>query len=64
MLIQGVRNLQPADECECRDIIVVVKNFGWLALTVIDVRLEAVALPHFDDENVVVVLLASRREAY
>ena len=30
-------------------------NFGKPALAVTDIRLEAVALPHFDDEKVVVV---------
>jgi len=52
-----VRNLQPADECECRYILTAVENFGQLALEVTDIGLEVVILPYFDREKVVVVLL-------
>ena len=51
-----MRNLQPADECECRDILTIVGNFDQLALEVTYVGLEAVALSHFDSEEVVVIL--------
>ena len=50
-------DLQPADECECRDIFTAVENFSQLALKVDDVGLEAITLPHFDGEKVVVILL-------
>lgn len=56
MLVQGVRNMQPADEYECRDILTAIRNFGRLALEVTDVRVETVLLPHFDGEEVVVLL--------
>ena len=59
----GVRNLQPADERECRDIFTVIGNFGELVLKVADVRVEAAILSYFDGEEVV-ILLVSRREAY
>jgi len=55
MLVQGVSNLQPADECECRVILTVVGNFDQLALKVTYVGLEAVALSHFDSEVVVIL---------
>ena len=57
MLVQRVRNLQPADECECRGILTAAGNFSQLALELNDVGLEAVALPHFYVEDVVVVIL-------
>ena len=44
VLIQGVKNLQPADERECRDIFTAVGNLGELILEVADVRLKAVIL--------------------
>ena len=53
----GVKNLQPTDEYECRDIFISVRNFGHLALEVANVGLGAVTLPHFDREEVIVVLL-------
>ena len=52
-----MRNLRRADECECRDILTFEENFGQLALEVTNVGLEAIILPHFDGEKVVVVLL-------
>jgi len=39
-----VRNLQSADEDECRDIFIAVGNLGELVLEVADVRLEIVVL--------------------
>ena len=57
MLVQGVRNLQSVNECECRDILTTVENFGQLALEETDVGLETVTLPHFVTEKVVVLLL-------
>jgi len=55
MFVKGVRSLQQANECECRDILTAVGNFGHLALEVTDVGLEAITLPHFDAQEVVVV---------
>ena len=57
IFVQGVRNLQPADERECRYIFTAVGNFGEPVLKIADVRLEAINLPHFDREEVVVILL-------
>jgi len=50
-------DLQPADECECRDILVVVVYFGQLILEEANVRLEIVEWSHLDGEEVVVFLL-------
>jgi len=50
--------LQPADECECRDIFTAIWDLGQLALEVADVRFEAVALPHLDGEKMMVVPLS------
>ena len=51
-----MRNWRFTDECECKDVLTEVENFGQLALEVSEVGLEAVALPHFDGKKVVVVL--------
>ena len=48
--------MQPADECECRDPHR-MRKFGQLALEVAEIGLEAIALPHLNGENMVVVLL-------
>ena len=53
-----VRDLQSADECECGYIFTAIENFDKLAPEVVDVILEAVTLPHFDGEKVMVVLLS------
>jgi len=37
VLVQNVRNLQTADECECRHVITAVGDFGELALEEADV---------------------------
>jgi len=37
LLVQGVSNLQPADECECGDLLTRVGDFSQLALEEIDV---------------------------
>ena len=63
MFIQELRNLQPDDEYECRDILTVVKNFGQLALEVANIGLKAVALSHFVGEVVVVLDFSVRRSA-
>ena len=52
-----MRDPQSADERGCRYIFTTVENFGKLASEVADVGVEVVALPHFDREEVVVVLL-------
>jgi len=49
--------MHSTDERECIYILTAVGNFGQLALKVADVGLEAVTLPYFDREKVVVVLL-------
>jgi len=51
-----VRNLQPANERERRDIFIAVGHLGELVLEVADVRLENVTGSHFDSEEVVVLL--------
>jgi len=52
-----VRNLQPANEHEHRDIFTAVEHLGELILEVADARLEAVTGSHFDSEEVTIVLL-------
>jgi len=37
VFVLGVRDLQPTDECEYRDIILAIGNLGKLALEVVDV---------------------------
>ena len=57
MLAQRVRDLQPADECECRDVLTAVGDLSQLALEVTDVGFEVVVLHHLDGEKMVVVPL-------
>ena len=52
-----MRDLPPTDESERRDILNAVGNFGKLAMEVVDVGLEIVILPYFDEEKMVIVLL-------
>jgi len=58
MFIQWVRDLQPADECDCKDVLTAVGDLGQLALEVANVRFKVVTLPHLDGEKVVVVPLS------
>ena len=46
-----------AGECDCSDILTVVRDFDQLALEIVDVGLEVITLPCFDSEKVVVILL-------
>jgi len=55
---QGVRDLQPTDKHECRDVLSAVGNFGQLALKVADRRFKATTLPHIDGEKMVATLLS------
>ena len=57
MFVQGMTNLQLADECECRDVLTTVGDLDQLALEVADVRFEAITLPHLDGEEVMIVFL-------
>jgi len=41
VLVQWVRNLQSADECEYKDILFAPRNLGKLALKIADVGPEA-----------------------
>ena len=59
-----MRHLQSIDERECRYIFTTDGNHDEQILEVADIRLEAVALPHVDGEEVVVILLGPRWEAY
>ena len=52
--------MQSVDECECLYIFIAVENLGELILEVADVRLAGVNLTHFDNEEVVVILLGLR----
>jgi len=52
-----VRNLQPADERERRDIFTVVGHLGKLVLKGADAQLVAVTGSHFDNEEATFVLL-------
>ena len=58
VFVQGVRDLQPADEHDCGDVLITVEDLGQLALKVANIRFKDVALPHVDGEKVVVVLLS------
>jgi len=58
MFVHWVTGLQPADECECRDVLITVRDLGQLVLEVADIRFDVVALPHLDGEKVVVVPLS------
>jgi len=60
VLIQGMRNLQSADERECRDLLTAIEDFDELDLEEANVRFETVALPHLDGEEVRLFILASR----
>ena len=51
--------MRPANERECKDVFIAVGDLGELTLKEVDVRLEAVTLPHLDGEEVIVVLLGS-----
>ena len=53
MFVQELRDLQLAEECECRDVLTAVGDLGQLALEVADVRFEVVTLSHLDDEKMV-----------
>ena len=55
MFVQGVRDLQPADERECGDVLTAVGDLSQLTLEIDNVRFEVVALPHLDKKKVVVV---------
>jgi len=46
MFVHGVRDLQLADECQCRDILTEVGDLGHLALKVADIGFEVVAISH------------------
>ena len=50
--------MQPADECECGDILTAVGDFGQLVLEVTDVRLDVFTLPHFNAKEVIIVLVS------
>ena len=52
VLVQGVSDLQPADECECRYLLIIVRDFGQLALKEVDIGLEAIPRLHLDREEV------------
>ena len=58
MFVQGMRDLQPVDERECRDVLTAVGDIGQLVLKVAAVRFEIVAMPHLDGEKMVVVPLS------
>ena len=58
MFVQGVRDLQPADEYEYRDILTAVRELCELDFEIANIGFEAVALPHLDGEKMVVVPLS------
>ena len=51
-----MKDLQPADARECRDILTAVGNFGELALEEAGIKFEVVALPHFYGEMMAILL--------
>ena len=58
MIVQGLRDLQPADERECRDVLIAIGDHGQLALKVANVRFKVVTLSYLDSEKVAVVSLS------
>jgi len=52
-----VRNLQPIDKHEFRDVLTIVRDFGKLELEEVDIWFEANNLSHPDGEKMIVVLL-------
>ena len=64
MFVKGVRGSQPADECECRYVLIAIGDVGQLALKVTDVIFEAITLSHYDGKKTVVVPLNFRRDLY
>jgi len=58
MSVQWVKDLQPANECKCRDVLIAVGDLGQLALKVASVRFKVVTWFHLDGEKVVVVSLS------
>ena len=42
-LVQGVRDLHPADEGECGDVLTAIRDLDQLALKVVNVRFETVS---------------------
>ena len=57
IFVQRMRDLQPANECKCRNIHAIVGDFGQLALKLADVRFEVVTLPHPDGKKMMVIPL-------
>ena len=64
MLVQWVRNLQPTNERERRDIFTAVGYLGKLVLKVVDIRVETITRSHFDSEKVVVIFLGLSMGGY
>jgi len=50
-------DLQPADECECTNILTTVANLSKSALEVVDVGLKTITMPYLNGEELIVVLL-------
>ena len=57
VFIQGLSNLQAADECENNDLFTAIRDFSKLTLKEVDVGFEIIFLPHLDGEKVMVILL-------
>ena len=56
MLVKGVDDLQPIDEC-CRcNVFIVVINLSHLALEITEVVLQTLIMLHLDGEEVIIVL--------
>ena len=56
MFVKWVRDLQPSNECECRDVLIATENLCELALEKADVGFETVTLPHLYEEEAMVIL--------
>ena len=52
-----MKNLQPADDCEFKDIFTAVEKLSKLSMKVLIIGLEIVTLPHLDGEEVMIILL-------
>ena len=49
---------KPADECESDNFFLTIGDFSELILKEIEVRLEAISLPHYHKEEMVIVPLS------
>ena len=57
VLVEGVSDLQPTDECRSSHAIIVVIHQGYLPLEITDIVFKALSGLHLDRKEVIIVLL-------